>query len=83
MASSQISPLNIDNICGLKSVNNSQVYFEPYQKMINVRQNLVEPRPGQAELRWVQTCNGHIPRLRPTIGAQCSAVHVTFNAGLE
>ena len=46
MASSQISPLNIDNICGLKSVNNSQVYFEPYQKMINVRQNLVEPRPG-------------------------------------
>ena len=47
MASSQISPLNIDNICGLKSVNNSQVYFEPYQKMINVRQNLVEPGPGQ------------------------------------
>ena len=46
MALSQISPLNIDNICGLKSVNNSQVYFEPYQKMINVRQNLVEPRPG-------------------------------------
>ena len=45
MASSQISPLNIDNICGLKSVNNSQVYFEPYQKMINVRQNLVEPMP--------------------------------------
>ena len=59
-------------------MNNSQVYFEPYQKMIYVRQNLVELRPG-----WGQTRNGHIPGLRSAMAAQCSGqLAPSLDAGL-